>query len=36
VLKETDRARMILTEARQKFAAQPDDLRRIEDAGKGL
>jgi cytochrome c-type biogenesis protein CcmH len=36
VLKETDRARMILAEARQKFAAQPDDLRRIEDAGKGL
>jgi cytochrome c-type biogenesis protein CcmH len=36
VLKETERARMILTEARQKFAAQPDDLRRIEDAGKGL
>ncbi len=36
VLKETDRARLILTEARQKFAAQPDDLRWIEDAGKGL
>jgi cytochrome c-type biogenesis protein CcmH len=36
VLKETERARLILTEARQKFAAQPDDLRRIEDAGKGL
>jgi cytochrome c-type biogenesis protein CcmH len=36
VLKETDRARLILAEARQKFAAQPDDLRRIEDAGKGL
>jgi cytochrome c-type biogenesis protein CcmH len=36
VLKDTDRARLILAEARQKFAAAPDDLRRIEDAGKGL
>ncbi len=36
VLKETDRARLILAEARQKFASAPDDLRRIEDAGKGL
>jgi cytochrome c-type biogenesis protein CcmH len=36
VLKETERARLILAEARQKFAAQTDDLRRIEDAGKGL
>ncbi len=36
VLKDTDRARLILAEARQKFASAPDDLRRIEDAGKGL
>ena len=36
VLKETDRARTILGEARQKFAAQPDDLKRIEQAGQGL
>lgn len=36
VLKETERARLILAEARQKFATMPDDLRRIEDAGKGL
>jgi cytochrome c-type biogenesis protein CcmH len=36
VLNETDRAKLILGEARQKFAAQPDDLRRIEEAAKGL
>jgi len=36
VLKETDRARTILGEARQKFAAEPDDLKRIEEAGQGL
>lgn len=36
VLKETDRARAILGEARQKFAAQPDELKRIEQAGQGL
>jgi cytochrome c-type biogenesis protein CcmH len=36
VLNETDRAKLILSEARQKFAAQPDDLKRIEEAAKGL
>jgi cytochrome c-type biogenesis protein CcmH len=36
VLKETDRARTILGEARQKFAGQQDDLKRIEAAGQGL
>jgi cytochrome c-type biogenesis protein CcmH len=35
VLKERDRAQLILAEARQKFANQPEDLRRIEEAGKG-
>ena len=36
VLKEIDRAKLILAEARQKFAAEPEQLQRIEDAGKGL
>jgi cytochrome c-type biogenesis protein CcmH len=34
VLKETDRAKAILAEARQKFAGQPDELKLIEDAGQ--
>jgi cytochrome c-type biogenesis protein CcmH len=36
VLKERGRAQLILAEARQKFANQPEDLRRIEEAGKDL
>lgn len=36
VLGETDRARAILGEARQKFAAKPDDLRLIESAAGAL
>jgi cytochrome c-type biogenesis protein CcmH len=34
VLNERDRAQLILAEARQKFANQPEDLKRIEEAGK--
>jgi len=34
VLKETDRVQAILAEARQKFAAEPEALKRIEDAGR--
>ena len=34
VLGDKDRARLILTEARQKFAAEPEQLRRIEEAAK--
>jgi cytochrome c-type biogenesis protein CcmH len=36
VLGDTDRARAILAEARQKFAAKPDDLRLIETAAGAL
>ncbi len=34
VLKENDRAQMILAEARQRFAAEPEALKRIEEAGR--
>jgi cytochrome c-type biogenesis protein CcmH len=36
VLGERDRAGAILAEARQKFAANPAELKEIEDAGRGL
>ncbi len=34
VLKENDRAQTILAEARQRFAAEPEALKRIEEAGR--
>ncbi len=34
VLKETERAQMILAEARQRFSSEPEALKRIEEAGR--